>query len=257
MAYTVKEVSRLSGVSVRTLHYYDGIDLLKPSYVGENGYRYYDEQQLLRLQQIMFYREMDMPLKQIREALDQEQELGTLKLLRQHRQRLLNKAHHLHNLIYTIDYTIAHLEGDAQMPPEKLYEGFDKEKQEKYEQDIIARYGEDSTDLILESKEKMQQWSKQDYLDSQQELEKINKQMTEILEAGHSPESEQTQTAIRTHFNFIRRFYTPTKEVYSGLGDLYVEHPDFRKLYDSYHPQLAEFFRDAMKVFADQELRDS
>jgi DNA-binding transcriptional MerR regulator/uncharacterized cupin superfamily protein len=123
MAYTVRQVASMSGVSVRTLHFYDETGLLRPAYVGENGYRYYEEPQLLALQQILLYREMGFPLKQIREILGRE-DFETLGALKSHREVLRRGLARTQRLIATIDRTINHLEGAGTMKSEELFAGF-------------------------------------------------------------------------------------------------------------------------------------
>src|SRR3954470_22462087 len=108
MAYTVRQVGALSGVSVRTLHFYDKPGLLNPAYVGSNGYRFYEEPQLLSLQQILFYRELGLELKQVKQVLGRA-EFEKVAALQSHRQVLEEKLTRTRSLVETIDKTIAHL----------------------------------------------------------------------------------------------------------------------------------------------------
>lgn len=123
MKYTVLEVSSLSGVSVRTLRYYDEIDLLKPAYYGDNGYRYYEEPQLIRLQHILFFRELELPLGEIRQLVIQDS-FNQAEALRQHRQLLMNKMNRLHKLMQTIDKSIANLEQQTPISDLERFDGF-------------------------------------------------------------------------------------------------------------------------------------
>jgi DNA-binding transcriptional MerR regulator/quercetin dioxygenase-like cupin family protein len=123
MAYTVKQVAAMSGVSVRTLHFYDETELLKPAYHGASGYRFYEEPQLLRLQQILFYRELGLELKQIKEVLDRE-DFEKVAALESHRKVLQQNLQRTQRLIETIDHTIQHLKGGAKMQAEELFAGF-------------------------------------------------------------------------------------------------------------------------------------
>jgi DNA-binding transcriptional MerR regulator/quercetin dioxygenase-like cupin family protein len=123
MAYTVKQVAALSGVSVRTLHFYDETGLLKPAYVGTNGYRFYEEPQLLTLQQILFYRELGLELKQIKQVLGRA-EFERVAALQSHRQVLEEKVTRTRSLLGTIDKTIAHLKGRKKMTTEEMFVGF-------------------------------------------------------------------------------------------------------------------------------------
>src|SRR4051812_4241395 len=123
MAYTVKQVAEMSGVSVRTLHFYDELGLLTPAYHGPNGYRFYEEAQLLTLQQILFYRELEFELKEIKEVLGRK-DFERVASLESHREVLQQKLARTHQLIETIDKTLAHLKGARKMKTEELFAGF-------------------------------------------------------------------------------------------------------------------------------------
>ena len=123
MAYTVKQVAAMSGVSVRTLHFYDEMGLLKPAYLGANGYRFYEEPQLLRLQQILFYRELGFELKRIKEVLGQA-EFQIVAALESHRATLEQNLARTHKLLETIAKTIQHLKGTKPMKTEEMFAGF-------------------------------------------------------------------------------------------------------------------------------------
>lgn len=142
--YTVKQLAELSGVSVRTLHHYDAIGLLTPAYVGDNGYRYYGENELLRLQQILLHRELGFPLKEIAAILD-EPGFDRLAALETHKTRLEAEAERYRRLVRTIDRTIAEIKGrraqeDWKMKHADLYSGFAPEKQEEYEHWLADLY---------------------------------------------------------------------------------------------------------------------
>src|SRR6185369_9414093 len=123
MAYSVKQVAAMSGVSVRTLHFYDETALLKPAYLNAKGYRFYEEQQLLILQQILFYRELGFELKQIKRILGQAK-FQKAAALRSHRKVLERNVTRTRTLIETIDKTIKHLKGTKKMKSEELFSGF-------------------------------------------------------------------------------------------------------------------------------------
>jgi DNA-binding transcriptional MerR regulator/quercetin dioxygenase-like cupin family protein len=123
MAYTVKQVAAMSGVSVRTLHFYDETGLLKPAYVGANGYRFYEEAQLLILQQILFYRELGFELKQIKDIVGRA-DFEKVAALQSHRQVLEENLARTRSLLRTIDKTIEHLTGTTKMKSEEMFVGF-------------------------------------------------------------------------------------------------------------------------------------
>src|SRR5579859_5875851 len=141
MDLTVKRLSKLAGVSVRTLHFYDEIGLLRPGRVGANGYRYYGQPALLRLQQILFYKELGLSLEEIAEVLDQP-EFDVATALEDHRRALEQRLGRLRRLIDTVDRTIAYLKGDTNMDNQELFAAFSDEQQAEYEKEAEARWGQ-------------------------------------------------------------------------------------------------------------------
>jgi DNA-binding transcriptional MerR regulator len=155
---TVKQVARISGVSVRALHHYDQIGLLKPAHTGTNRYRYYGEEELLRLQQILIHRELDIPLNEIAAILDAPG-FDRLATLQQQREKLVAEAKRYAQLVRTIDRTIASLRGDRVMRNAELYQGISPQKQAEYEQWLIDRYGGDMPERIARSRQKLEDLS--------------------------------------------------------------------------------------------------
>lgn len=254
MAYTVKELARLSGVSVRTLHFYDEIDLLKPAYVGDNNYRYYENEQLLTLQQILFFRELGMELKDVQAILSQS-DFDKVKALNSHRRVLLQKKARMQELIYTIDKTIKRLKGEESMVDKDLYQGFAPEKQEEYEAYLKNRFGPDHPSFA-ESKTNMKNWTQADWEKSSREWDAICKDLVGLL--GSPADSEEVQAVIARHYVWLKRFWTPNRATYAGLGMGYVEF-EWKKAfapYDNEHPKLAMFMAQAMKHFADKKLTE-
>src|SRR5690606_29060250 len=136
---TVKQLSKLAGITRRTLHYYDEIGLLKPSRIGDNGYRYYGEEALLRLQQILLYRELDLPLADIQEIMGRR-DFDIVKALETHRDELAQRIAQLERLRTTVDDTILHLKGKKQMSQKQFFKGFTDTEQEEYERQAMERY---------------------------------------------------------------------------------------------------------------------
>jgi DNA-binding transcriptional MerR regulator len=130
MRYTVKQLASLAGVTNRTLHYYDHIGLLQPGAHGYNGYRYYGDEALLRLQQILFYRELGFSLEQIKGILE-DPNFDLLQALQAHRLALLERIQQSNRLIETVDRTIKHIKGEIIMSKKDFYSGFDEEKQKE------------------------------------------------------------------------------------------------------------------------------
>lgn len=252
--YTVKKVAEVSGVSERALRFYDEIGLLKPAFVGDNGYRYYEKEQLLLLQQILFYRELGFELAVIQKIIA-DPGFDKVTALRSHREQLEKESKRTVALIQTIDKTLAHLEKEIQMSDDEIYRGFDGKKQKQDEEYLVQRYGDPAEKNIAESKRRTKDWKKEDFDRVKQDYDLIHKEVTNAIETGLAANSIRVQTVIARHYSVVSQFWKPNREAYIGLGKLYCEHGDFRKLYEGYHPRLAEFLAEAMRVYAENELQ--
>lgn len=242
---TVRQLAQTAGVSVRTLHHYDKIGLLKPGIRAASRYRYYGNQEALRLQQILLYRELGMELSAIREILD-DPEFDVLEALRNHRVALKKQRERLQTLLRTIDTTILSLEQKrATMDYRDFYKGFTAEEAEAYRKEAEERWGKD---VIEESHNRLRKLSKNEW----EELMAFGEQLNEQL-AAHvgvsDPASAEVQQLISLHFDFVGKHFDVTREIYRSLGNMYAEDERFRAYYDKYHPELAEFLRDAIHVF--------
>jgi MerR family transcriptional regulator, thiopeptide resistance regulator len=252
MAYTVKELAQISGVSIRTLHWYDEVGLLKPAYHGSNGYRYYEEEQLLILQQILFFRELGFELKQIQKVLGRS-DFDKMVALSSHREVLKKNLEQTKRLIKTIDKTIEHLKGTKKMKEKEMFSGFSKEQQAEYEKQIIERFGKEGKAHIEESKQNAKKWSKTDEEQFKKEFVEICKELTRLLEQNFKGSTKEVQNVIHKHYLWLKRFWTPTKESYGGHGQFIVD-SDLRKAYEKYHPRLPEFIAEAIQIYANKEL---
>ena len=245
--YTVKQLSDLAQVSVRTLHYYDEISLLTPSQVGGNGYRYYDDNALLRLQQILFYREIGMELMQIKDVLDSPN-FDLVTALKSHRAVLLEKSERLLNLVNTVDSTIEHLQGAKTMSKRQLFQSFSDGKQKEYEREIRLQYGPDTVNQSIKK------WNGYTKAQQQNVIDEGNQIYTEIagaIDAGKPAQSEDVQVILQRWHQHIRYFYEPTLDILRGLGELYTSHPDFIANFAKIHPDLAEYMRAGINQYVD------
>ena len=245
--YTVKQLSDLAQVSVRTLHYYDEIGLLTPSQVGGNGYRYYDDSAVLRLQQILFYREIGMELMQIKDLLDSPN-FDLVTALKSHRAVLLEKSERLLNLVATVDSTIQHLQGEKTMSKRQLFEAFSDEKQKEYEREARLTYGPDKVN------ESIKRWK--GYTQAQKEAigaegNQVYNDIVDAIEAGTPATSEEVQAIIKRWHQHLRYFYEPTLDILRGLGELYNTHPGFIENFAKIHPNLAEYMREGINQYVD------
>lgn len=245
-SYTVKQLAEIAGVSARTLHYYDEIDLLKPERHPLNGYRLYSREAVLRLQQILFLKELGLGLDDIRSVIELPG-FDLLDALEHHRTALQERQEHLAALIRTVERTILHLKGNIEMEGKELFEGFSDEQQEKYAEEARQRWGSKNVD------ESMRRWGTYSKEQRQRILDEggtIYKDIIALLD--QDPGSPDVQKCIaRWHAN-LRNFYEPTTELLRGLGDLYNDDPQFNATFVKMHPDLAPFMRTAIGIYVDR-----
>ena len=252
--YTVKEVAKLSGVSVRTLHHYDEIGLLKPASIGENRYRYYGREELLRLQQILFHREFGIPLSEIAALIDKPS-LDRVEMLNQHKTRLAAEARRYRQLIETIDRTIAQLNGEKKMQDADLYKGFSPEKQAEYEKWLIDHYGADMQKRIAESKTKLGKMSDAERQQAMTTLADLEHGLAEGLRRGVPANSTSLDPLLTGHRAWVALMWGREcpPQAYAGLADLYLAHPDFRARYEKIETGFCDYLTTAMKAYATRQ----
>lgn len=245
--FTVKQLSKLAGITPRTLHHYDEIGLLKPSRVGDNGYRYYGEDAVLRLQQILFYRELDIPLDDIKKIMGRR-DYDVMGALQSHKEALSKQAARINRLIQTVDNTINHLKGNQTMSDEKLFEGFSEEQQEKYAQEAEKIY---DPETVRESNRKWKAYSTAKKEAIMAESSAIYKDMIAVIPLGaNSAEAQAIVERWRKHMDY---FWTPNLEQLLGIANGYTDDPRFKANFDKMDPRLAEFMRDAVKVYVESK----
>ncbi|OPJ56560.1 MerR family transcriptional regulator [Clostridium oryzae] len=238
----INEVAKLTGVTVRTLHYYDEIGLLKPSQITETGYRLYDENALAVLQQILFFRELDFPLNKIKDIMTNPA-FDKNEALKKQKELLLKKRKRIDKLINLVNNT---LEGDINMS----FKEFDitefENAKNKYAEEVKERWG--NTDAYAESEKKTSNYSKDQW-------HQINEGGKSILKAfadnmDKSPDSKEVQTLVKRWQDFItENFYTCTNEILQCLGLMYTEDERFKKNIDSHGEGTAEFISHAIKIY--------
>lgn len=245
--YTVKQLSTLAGVTPRTLHHYDQIGLLKPESVGENGYRYYGEESMLRLQQILFYRELDMPLDEIKKIMGRR-DFDVLSALENHKLELRKRINRLEHLIETVDKTILHMKGENTMSPKGLFKGFNEEEQERYAKEAEQLY---DPETVRESNRKWKSYSAEKKQAVMEEGEQVYLDMIAIMPKGaDSPEAQAIVERWRKHMDY---FWTPNLDQLLGLATMYGQSPDFKANFDQMHPKLADFMHNAVKIYVESK----
>jgi DNA-binding transcriptional MerR regulator len=245
MPYTIKEIADLAGVTTRTLRYYDEIGLLGPAYVGDNGYRYYDRESLLRLQQILFFREMEVPLREI-EAILSRPDFDVLQALERHRGALHQEARRLAGLIETIDRTMAALKGGETMSDQDYFRGFDERE---YEEDARERWGE-----TREYVESQRRWGSY----SPDEREALKAESGAVLGRmvgegpDPAPDDPDVQAAVGEYHAMINeRFYPCDLAMLRALADMWVANPRFTATFERLREGGAAFAREAVQLYCE------
>ena len=251
-AYTVRQLADMAAVSVRTLHHYDHIGLLKPSSRTAAGYRLYEEKDILRLQQVLFFKELGLPLDEIRRVLE-DPGFDQIEALKQHRQTLQLRAERLAKLLTTIDRTIQRLtEENVNLTDEELYEGFTSEQIERYQREVRERY---DPALVQESERRVRGMSTGQWQAVKEEGGAVAQQLADLM-MDLAPDAPEVQARVARHHAWIENFYPASAEVYRGLGQLCAEHEEFRAFYDKFCPGLADFMQAAMTYYADHTLNE-
>lgn len=250
MEYSVSKLARIAGISIRTLHHYDKIGLLKPAIRAESRYRYYGKQELYRLQQILFFRELGFRLKDIKKILD-DPDFDQTQALKYQRGELQKQRARLDTLLDTIDKTIKSIMEKQDMARiEDLYEGFSKENMEAWNKEVEEKY--DST-IVNESRQNVEKLSQSQAKEILKEQERIAKEMAELL--GEPVDSEKVVALMQRQHRTNEKFYKTSAEIFKGLGELYVSDARFTEYYDRFKPGTAVFMRDAMAYYADHFLK--
>lgn len=246
MSWSIAEVARMSRVTSRTLRHYDGIGLLAPARIGANGYRYYEQEQLLRLQHILLLRELGLDLESIGKILDGEQD--ELAALRRHYGWLQAERERLGEVARTVEQTIRKLEGGEDMAAQEMWHGFDPHSEQARELAAEAerRWGP----TVGVANRKVMKWSKEKWQQVQAQYGDTNERIAALMDEGVAADDPRVVEAVDTHYRWLLNFWTPDQESYAGLGDLYADDPRFADQLDAVRPGYAEFMRHAMAAYA-------
>lgn len=248
MDYTIQRLATLAGISTRTLRYYDQIDLLKPARMNASGYRVYGTEEVDALQQILFYRELGMSLKEIKRTIN-EPDFKRIRALKEHLTELEKRREQISLLISNVTKTIQQEEGNYKMMDSEKFEGFKRslieENEKKYGAEIRETYGESQ---IEESNKKMRNMTKEEY----ERFQEVSKEIIALLEAAvknnETPDKEAGKNIVKLHREFLEFTwdnYSP--QAHRGLAQMYVEDERFTQYYDSKVPGCAKFLRDAVQ----------
>ncbi len=250
--YSVQQLASLAQISVRTLHHYDQIGILKPHTRTAAGYRLYSIQELLRLQQILFYKELDIPLEEIGRILD-DPDFDPIAALHRHRISIQEKQERYVQLLVTIDKTIRKLHGKQNMKSdEEYYKGFSPEEKaafEQYEMEALETY---DPVLVKQINDKAKRWSKEKWDSLKWEGNELSKSLATLM--GTPVDHPDVQQLIARHHAYLENFYYASAEMYKGLAQLYVDDPRFRESYDTYRPGLADYLKEAIDYYCKNTL---
>ncbi|WP_416044933.1 MerR family transcriptional regulator (plasmid) [Clostridium tyrobutyricum] len=249
MDYTINKLAKLAGVSSRTLRYYEEIDLLSPSRMSTNGYRIYTQQEIDRLQQILFYRELGVSLEKIKNILLSE-DFDRKKTLKSHLSVLLERRKQLNLLIDNVKKTMKFMEGKIVMSNQEKFKGFLKKMVDdnecEYGDEIRKKYGNASVDFF---NKKILDMSKERYIELEKLTDELNITLKAAFEQG-DPSSELAKKACELHKKWLCFYWNNcTKEAHIGLTQMYVDDPRFTAYYDKIEVGCAKFLRDAVYVY--------
>ncbi|MGX9757315.1 MerR family transcriptional regulator [Clostridioides difficile] len=249
MEYTVQKLSKIAGISTRTLRYYDEIELLKPLKINSSGYRIYGQNEVNKLQQILFYRELGISLENIKNIINSPT-FDSLSALKEHHSKLLAKRKQIDLLIENVTKTIALKEGKSIMTDLEKFEGFKEkmidENEKNYGTEVREKYGED---VINQSNKKFRNMSKKDYEDWQNLSTEIIRKLKKAFETGDAS-NELSQEVARLHHKWLSYTWnTYSKEAHAALAEMYIADERFTSYYDKEQPGLAKFLRDSIVFY--------
>ena len=251
--YKINEVSKLTGVSIRMLHHYDKIRLLEPSKRTDSNYRMYNDDDIARLYQILLFKELEFPLQEIKQILD-DKDFNREEVLKAQRNLIFEKKQRLERILESIDDTIESLGGNVMSKDNFKAFGYEevKKHQEKYKEETEKRYGK--SDAYRESQGKTSKYSKNDWENIMQEAGAIYEELYKLMDKD--PSDEKVQELIQKWRNHITtNFYNCTIEIFRGLALMYVGDERFTTNIDKYGEGLAKFMSDAMNIYCDNNTK--
>jgi len=249
MEYTINKLAKLAGISTRTLRHYDDIGLLSPRRSSSNGYRIYGQEEVDRLQHILFYRELGLPLDEIKCAIFSD-DFNASDTLHAHLSALLAKRHQLDALILNVEKTLASKKGEMTMSNKEKFEGFGeklvRQNEEQYGAEIREKYGDPTVEA---SNRKVKGMTEQQYAEVEALSDKFNATLRAAFEAG-DPAGELAQQSCALHKEWLCYFWDSySKEAHAGLAEMYVADERFIAYYDKVAKGSAVFLRDAIRIY--------
>ncbi|MBQ0982972.1 TipAS antibiotic-recognition domain-containing protein [Streptomyces sp. F63] len=249
MEWSIQDIARRAGTTSRTLRHYDDIGLLPPSRIGGNGYRYYDQSALIRLQRILLLRELGLGLPAIAEVLAGQRD--ETAALRTHLRLLEHERDRIGRQIESVRTTLRKTERGEQLMADEIFDGFDHTR---HKEEVIERWGQEAYDSSDRWWRSLGDENRQSF---QQRQSDIAQDYGNAARAGASPEGEEAQAITRRHYAWLADAVpNPSKGYFIGLAEMYVADPRFTAHYERHGEGVAEFVRDSMKVYAERNLSD-
>ena len=242
-SFTIKKLAEVAGVSIRTLHYYDEVGLLKPQFRKENGYRFYNEESAMILQQIMFFRELGFSLDEIKMIISRP-DFNIPEALKAHKRILVKKDERLRELINTVERTIRKMNKKSKMGIKEYYRGFSEDQIEKYRDEVRHRWGEK---VLIDSEKRVIGMGQEKFMALQAEGGKIFKTVMENMSEGY--DSKLIQDLIVEWRQWLENFHHYSEEEVVELGRAYSQHPDFIKFFQQYSNELPVFLTWAIEYY--------
>ncbi|MFI0742581.1 MerR family transcriptional regulator [Streptomyces sp. NPDC021100] len=244
MSYSVGQAAAVAGVTKRTLHHYDEIGLLVPSGRSHAGHRRYEDADLDRLQQLLFYRELGFPLDEVAEHLDDPGADPMAHLRRQHG-LLTERIARLRKMAVAVEHAMEARKMGITLTPEEKFEVFGDFDPDAHAAEAERRWG--GGDPYRESQRRAAAYGKEDWLRIKGETDALNARIAGLLDEGASPASEAAMDLAEEHRRLISRyFYACSYEIHTGLAEMYVADERFTATYEAVRPGLAAFLRDAI-----------
>ena len=250
MNYSIGQVARLAKITKRTLHHYDQVNLLHPSVRSEAGYRSYSVADLERLQRILCYRQLGFQLDQIKAIID-DPETDPLEHLRLQHTLLTERIDELQQMLATVEKLMEARKLGINLEPHEMLEIFGDTNPVEYHEEAEQRWG--TTDAWAEAQRRTATYTKDDWKRMKAEYTALTTDVAKALAAGVEPASQRTMELAEAHRQYLERWFYPCSSgMHRRLGDLYVNDPRFSAKFDTFAPNLASYFRDAIYANAER-----
>ena len=253
MAYTVKKMAKLSGVSVRTLHWYDKIGLLKPAFIGNNGYRYYEDEQLFTLlYEILFFKDLGLSLTEIKELMHQPNN-EKIKAMKARKQILVQDIQLKSSLLVSIDKTLHHFESMSLLDSESPHD-FDTIRQREYEFFLISHKNYSSSELYQIQQHRSLNISKSELNHLKQASIRHYNCLRNFMLSQVEPSDIKVTNAIKQHYLMLQKFYNIDLKSYFHLPKFYIKRPQIIAMHNFYHARMSHYISNAIFHFSQANL---